>query len=49
MQEHCISISEHVWVVGGGKGGGREGVGGCYQPGVYVPFKALFLVLVKFR
>ena len=22
------------------------GVGGCYQPGVYVPLKALFLVLV---
>ena len=41
MQVHCISVSEHVWVVGRGGGGG----GGCYQPGVYVPLKALFLVL----
>ena len=34
------------WAGGGGQGGGGggEGVGGCYQPGVYVPLKALFLV-----
>ena len=36
------------WAGGGGPGGGgggeEEGVGGCYQPGVYVPLKALFLV-----
>ena len=48
MQVHCISVSEHVWVMGqegGGRGGGGvRGVGGCYQPGVYVPLKALFLV-----
>ena len=32
-------------MVGRGGGGGLgEGVGGCYQPGVYVPLKALFLV-----
>ena len=30
---------------GGGLTGG--GVGGSYQPGVYVPLKALFLVLGK--
>ena len=50
MQVHCISVSEHVWVVGGGGGGGwgaGGGVGGCYQPGVYVPLKALFLVVKK--
>ena len=28
MQEHCISISEHVWVVGRGGGGGGVGRGG---------------------
>ena len=33
-------VSEHVWV---GQGGLRVGVG-SYQPGVYVPLKALFLV-----
>ena len=44
MQEHYISVSEHVWVVGRGGGGGGGGVRGCYQPGVYVPLKALFLV-----
>ena len=46
MQVHCISVSEHVWVVGregGGVGARGGGVGGCYQPGVYVPLKALFL------
>ena len=47
MQVHCISVtvSEHVWVVGREVGGARGGgVGGCYQPGLYVPLKALFLV-----
>ena len=50
MQVHCISVSEPVWVVGQVGGGCSRvgevgvGVGGCYQPGVYVPLKALFLV-----
>ena len=48
MQEHCISVSEHVWVVGRGGGGGGGGGRGCYQPGVYVPLKALFLVCYNF-
>ena len=40
---NCGSIvSEHVWIGGGGLRGG--GVGSSYQPGVYVPLKALFLV-----
>ena len=30
-----------------GRGGGEEGVGGCFQPGVYVPLKALFLVIAE--
>ena len=37
-----MTFSEHVWIGGGGLRGG--GVGGSYQPGVYVPLKALFLV-----
>ena len=37
-----MTVSEHVWIGGGGLRGG--GVGGSYQPGVYVPLKALFLV-----
>ena len=32
-----LLVSEHVWIGGGG-------IGGSYQPGVYVPLKALFLV-----
>ena len=36
-----VSKSRVVWVWG------REGLGG-YQPGVYVPLKALFLVLACF-
>ena len=46
MQEHCISVSEHVWVVsrGGGEGGGLEG---ATSRGVYMPLKALFLVLIR--
>ena len=36
---HCVTVSEHVWVGGGGLRGG-----GSYQPGVYEPLKALFLV-----
>ena len=40
-----MTVSEHVWVGGGGLRGG--GVGGSYQPGVYVPLKALFLVSVS--
>ena len=31
---------------GGGLRGG--GIGGSYQPGVYVPLKALFLVFLHF-
>ena len=49
-----MTVSEHVWIGGGGLRGG--GVGGSYQPGVYVPLKALFLVgnqfivsTIKFR
>ena len=34
-----------VW---GGGGGERKGVRKSYQPGVYVPLKALFLVKVSF-
>ena len=30
--------------VGGGGGGGRKGGRKSYQPGLYVPLKALFLV-----
>ena len=37
-----MTISEHVWIGGGGLRGG--GVEGSYLPGVYVPLKALFLV-----
>ena len=37
-----MTVSEHVWIGGGGLRDG--GVGGSYQPGVYVPLKALFLV-----
>ena len=37
-----MTVSEHVWIGGSGLRGG--GVGGSYQPGVYVPLKALFLV-----
>ena len=37
-----MTVSEHVWIGGGGLRGG--GVRGSYQPGVYVPLKALFLV-----
>ena len=34
------------WGGGGGGGGGAGGrIGGSYQPGVYVPLKALFLVI----
>ena len=41
MQVHCISVNEHIWV----GGGGPRCVGElAYQPGVYVPLKALFLV-----
>ena len=40
-----MTVSEHVWIGGGGLRGG--GVGGSYQPGVYVPLKALFLVWKK--
>ena len=39
-----LSVSEHVWMGGGGRGGCGGGIGGSYQPGVYVPLKALFLV-----
>ena len=39
-----MTVSEHVWIGGGGLRGG--GVGGSYQPGVYVPLKALFLVCI---
>ena len=39
----CVSVSKHVWV-----GAVDLGVGvGSYQPGVYVPLKALFLVYFK--
>ena len=38
IEVQCVR-GEHVWV-----GGFGVGVGG-YQPGVYVPLKALFLVL----
>ena len=41
-----MTVSEHVWIGGAGLRGG--GVGGSYQPGVYVPLKALFLVLDYF-
>ena len=37
-----MTVSEHVWIGGGGLRDG--GVVGSYQPGVYVPLKALFLV-----
>ena len=37
-----MTVSEYVWIGGGGLRGG--GVVGSYQPGVYVPLKALFLV-----
>ena len=40
IEVQCVIVSEHVWVGGGGLRGG-EG----YQPGVYVPLKALFLVI----
>ena len=40
-----MTVSEHVWIGGGGLRGG--GVGGSYQPGVYVPLKALFLVRLR--
>ena len=33
-----VSMCRVVWVGGGGLGG--------YQPGVYVPLKALFLVVI---
>ena len=36
-------VSEHVWV----GHGGLRGRGGSYQPGVYVPLKALFLVFIE--
>ena len=42
-----MTVSEHVWIGGGGLRGG--GVGGSYQPGVYVPLKALFLVSYFFQ
>ena len=42
IEVQCVSVSEHVWVGGSGL---RGGVGWGYQPGVYVPLKALFLVL----
>ena len=42
-----MTVSEHVWIGGGGLRGG--GVGGSYQPGVYVPLKALFLVCLNFQ
>ena len=40
-------VNEHVWVGRGGLRGrdGLRGRVGSYQPGVYVPLKALFLVL----
>ena len=41
-----VSVSMSGWWAGGG-GGGEVGVGGCYQPGVYVPLKALFLVAIE--
>ena len=44
MRVRCVSVIEHVWV-----GGSRPVVGGeGYQPGVYVPFKARFLVFLLF-
>ena len=42
IEVQCVR-GEHVWVGGHGL---RGGVGG-YQPGVYVPLKALFLVFLK--
>ena len=43
IEVQCVS-GEHVWVGGHGlRGGGGGGCGG-YQPGVYVPLKALFQV-----
>ena len=39
-----LSVSEHVWIGGGGRVRGWGGDWGSYQPGVYVPLKALFLV-----
>ena len=45
MRVRCVSASEHVWVGAMGLSGGGGG-GGGYQPGVYVPLKALFLVVV---
>ena len=42
-----MTVSEHVWIGGGGLRDG--GVGGSYQPGVYVPLKALFLVATEIR
>ena len=41
IEVQCV-WGEHVWVRGHGLRGG--GGGGGYQPGVYVPLKALFLV-----
>ena len=46
MQVCCVSASEHVWVRAVGLSG--EG-GGGYQPGVYVPLKALFLVVYTIK
>ena len=43
MQVRCVSVSEHVWVGGGGPRG-EWGWPGSYQPGVYAHLKALFLV-----
>ena len=40
-----MSLPVSMSGLGGGGGGLRGGVvGGSYQPGVYVPLKALFLV-----
>ena len=41
IEVQCVR-GEHVWVGSHGLRGG--GGGGGYQPGVYVPLKALFLV-----
>ena len=56
IEVQCVSFSSNVWVGGGGGGGGGlgsvcGGLGGggeSYQPGVYVPLKALFLVNKRF-
>ena len=46
MQVCCVSVSEHVWVRGSMPGGGGGKGVASYQPGVYVPLKALFLVFI---